>query len=1188
MPYNLPNFSTNLQLTSDDGNAGNSGIVCGFISGFTSCISKYMTTPTIVRCFISGNTQSGNVGNYMSNTNPINLSYEDNYGIEMLNGENLVFNNTDYIPFGNEAFSFNCWFNADNTFTTQILASLGYIQVQISNDGIQILIDGIEVLGTTNILTSGTYYNLVVRYQTTGSTLTYQVFSTIGSIFTATTVYEINNPTQNFYLSDASNVNSFIGHIKSCMLYSFVLTETQINSDYENMLPLVVASPSLPTTTTTTSTTTTTTTIAPSTSTTTSTTTICASYINTIIISNGSFPDTNGTYTRDNPSGGFAQITGTSFIFYATDDGWYINYGAGNVAKNISELGTGTWEPWPPGNSTGITAEYLYYTCPTTTTTSTTTTSTTIPGETTTTSTTTTSTTIPGETTTTTTTTTTTEAPTTTTTTTTTTEVPTTTTSTTTTTTTLNVISDGLVLDLDASNPTSYSGTGSTWYDLSGLNNDATLVNSPTYSSDYGGYLTINGTNQYVTIANNASLDDNTVTVSVWCQYTTVTASGGAGYGSIISLGSSSGTYNGWNLYIYLNTLNAQIKNNPSPSVTDIAGTTLSTGTWYNITLVAVSGGTSYLYLNNVLLNSAATIGFTVTNSQPLRIGRAVDAFWSYFGGNLGQITLYNRALTTLELTQNYNNTLGRFQPAPTTTSTTTTTTTSTPTIVTGGLVLNLDASNPASYSGIGDTWTDLSGYDNNGTLINAPTYSTDYGGYIETNGSSSYINIPASASLNVNTLTVSIWFRNITSISGYPSMLHKASSNSSTNGWYTYLEGGGLTFAVKGGSVFSGGSTCITGALNLNTWYNLTATIVSGGTTNLYLNNVLVSTNNSTESFTTTDSIRIGRAQTSFWNYWGGDVGQVFLYNTVLTGEQLTQNYNATQLRFQQNITTSTTTTSTTLSGETTTTTTTTSTTSTTTTEAPTTSTTTTTTTLGIVSSGLIVSLDASNPSSYSGSGTTWTDLTGNGYDATAQGTVPFTSAGQQSYFSFSGSSSNNFLGNSNLYGFNSNQISGTVGVSYSFIFQPSSVSSRTVMISTYQSNSGYIMELGTLGGLWTNTIRNYLSDNGPIRSSDNRGGANQVTNGVTYLITLTWDQTTKLSQLYVNSTLIPQSNGGFAAGNITPSWANSGNYRLMANVEQGLGAYGNLFTTYIYNRPLTAGEVLQNYNALQSRFGL
>lgn len=243
------------------------------------------------------------------------------------------------------------------------------------------------------------------------------------------------------------------------------------------------------------------------------------------------------------------------------------------------------------------------------------------------------------------------------TTTTTTTPTPTTTT---TTTTAAPIVQSGLVLNLDASNPASYSGTGSTWYDLSTSGNNATLVNNPTFSSNNGGYITTNGTSSYVDITNNATLTNNTLTVSVWLQYTTVTAAG-SGYGSIISLGNASGTYYGWNLYIYQNVLNAQIKTSPSPSETNIAGTTLSTGTWYNITLVAVSGGTSRIYLNNVQIASSGTIGFTVTNAFPLRIARAVDPFWSYFGGNLGQITLYNRELSTLELTQNYNNTKSRF-----------------------------------------------------------------------------------------------------------------------------------------------------------------------------------------------------------------------------------------------------------------------------------------------------------------------------------------------------------------------------------------------------------------------------------------------------------------------------------------------------------------------------------------------
>jgi len=221
------------------------------------------------------------------------------------------------------------------------------------------------------------------------------------------------------------------------------------------------------------------------------------------------------------------------------------------------------------------------------------------------------------------------------------------------------IVTSGLVLNLDASNPSSYSGTGDTWTDLSTSGNNATLVNSPTFSSNNGGYLTTNGTSSYITIPNNATLNSNVTTISVWFQYTTVTADGGSGYGGLISKADPSGTFNGWNIYIFNNIINAQIKATGS-SVTDLAGTTINTATWYNITLVSVSGGTSFLYLNNVLLSSVSTVSYTVT-SQPLRFARAVDSFWSYFGGNVGQIMQYDRALNTTELTENYNATKTRF-----------------------------------------------------------------------------------------------------------------------------------------------------------------------------------------------------------------------------------------------------------------------------------------------------------------------------------------------------------------------------------------------------------------------------------------------------------------------------------------------------------------------------------------------
>jgi hypothetical protein len=62
-------------------------------------------------------------------------------------------------------------------------------------------------------------------------------------------------------------------------------------------------------------------------------------------------------------------LSGTGVIFFG-GDAWYVNSGpAGNVAWNTSQLGTGTWSPLPPGNSSGIIAEYYYYNCVTPTTT---------------------------------------------------------------------------------------------------------------------------------------------------------------------------------------------------------------------------------------------------------------------------------------------------------------------------------------------------------------------------------------------------------------------------------------------------------------------------------------------------------------------------------------------------------------------------------------------------------------------------------------------------------------------------------------------------------------------------------------------------------------------------------------------------------------------------------------------------
>jgi hypothetical protein len=62
------------------------------------------------------------------------------------------------------------------------------------------------------------------------------------------------------------------------------------------------------------------------------------------------------------------------------------------------------------------------------------------------------------------------------------------------------------------------------------------------------------------------------------------------------------------------------------------------------------------------------------------------------------------------------------------------------PAIDTNGLVLYLDAANPASYSGTGTTWADLSGFGNSGTLVDGPSYDHSNGGTIVFDGLDDYV----------------------------------------------------------------------------------------------------------------------------------------------------------------------------------------------------------------------------------------------------------------------------------------------------------------------------------------------------------------------------------------------------------------------------------------------------------------
>ena len=217
------------------------------------------------------------------------------------------------------------------------------------------------------------------------------------------------------------------------------------------------------------------------------------------------------------------------------------------------------------------------------------------------------------------------------------------------------IVTDGLVLALDAGNTKSYPGSGTTWNDLIG-NNTGTLTNGPTFSSDNGGFIVFDGTNDYVTIPNNTSLDTQTPTVEVWIKTDEM---GNNIYGFWFEKGSLNTQYslfhsNGsiWWRHILGGSQN---------TLQTTMSTYMDTSNWYQVVGTYTSGDRR-LYINGVQVNSDTASGTVATNSSGMTIGAYNSGSPSFFyNGNYAICRVYNKALTAAEVKQNYNATKGRY-----------------------------------------------------------------------------------------------------------------------------------------------------------------------------------------------------------------------------------------------------------------------------------------------------------------------------------------------------------------------------------------------------------------------------------------------------------------------------------------------------------------------------------------------
>jgi hypothetical protein len=215
------------------------------------------------------------------------------------------------------------------------------------------------------------------------------------------------------------------------------------------------------------------------------------------------------------------------------------------------------------------------------------------------------------------------------------------------------IVQQGLVLNLDAGNPYSYAGAGTTWYDVSGMGNSGTLTNGPSYTSDNSGGILFDGSDDYVNVPYNAStisFPTNNATVCVWYKVSTT----GDGVGCLVTQRSSGGS--GIQTYAMSSRLFADGGGTAGIS----SNTIISNGTIAFGTIVYdKTNSLLKLYVNGVFDSQISYTG-TIQDTYPIRLGNGAFSDGP-FPGTIYMAQVYNIALSAAQVLQNYNATKGRF-----------------------------------------------------------------------------------------------------------------------------------------------------------------------------------------------------------------------------------------------------------------------------------------------------------------------------------------------------------------------------------------------------------------------------------------------------------------------------------------------------------------------------------------------
>lgn len=470
------------------------------------------------------------------------------------------------------------------------------------------------------------------------------------------------------------------------------------------------------------------------------------------------------------------------------------------------------------------------------------------------------------------------------------------------------VVTDtSLRLFLNAGNTVSYPGSGSTWFDISGYGNNASLTAAT--ASAFSNYaIKFNRSTNTRAIVSSLDLSaTSTITINMWVKFLSLPTGGGDTFRFLAEL---SDNYNSFSDSFFTaiatelstNRWFTQDKGNVGYNAKNLSTPLPQTNTWYNFTVVydhtQTASNERTFYIDGVnQTNIASTEGGTTYNSdntnnfgnRPLYIGgRSTTAFSADM--DLGVFQIYNKALNATEVSQSYESYKANYLN-----------------IVTSGSVFLADATNITSYPGSGNSWYDISGNSNTGSLINGTVY----------NASSSFTldgvddSIEFNSGSAINDLTQATWTTwvnwtedlSVTSTS----FLYKSDNNGSA-GWFICVDssrgGIGVNIVCPTNKRYFLPSSQTPAR---NTWYMLTVTwdgtLTSTGGIGIYINGVKNNTTPQTNiagvGTRTSDAAQIfdvGNSRPGSAFHFGGGIGFVQIHNRVLTDAEITQNYNATK----------------------------------------------------------------------------------------------------------------------------------------------------------------------------------------------------------------------------------------------------------------------------------------------------